>query len=152
MAYKLVLPSSYNGMKYIWNVSDTVGDQPSCVNNPNDVDLVALLLGGAIRSMDLGKKIHPSCRQAFEVNGKMDINIAYWIRLGNGLHKKELSQKDAGILSRAKKSTFNNGDTWTIVKLNYTMFLYMKSTWEDFPNHPQCPARLRNELLNKTSP
>jgi hypothetical protein len=152
MAYRLDLPSPYFGMKYIWNVSEHVGDQPSCQNNSTDVDLVALLLGGAIRAMDLGKKLHPSCRQPFEVNGKMDINIAYWIRLGNALHKKQLSQSDAGIISRAKKSAFYSGDTWTIVKLNYTMFLYMLSTWEDLPNHPQCPSALRNELLTKTSP
>lgn len=152
MAYKFELPSPYFGMKYIWNVSDTVGDQPTCVNNATDVDLVALLLGGAIRAQDLGKKLHPSCRQPFEVNGKMDVNIAYWIRLGNALHDKKLSSSEAGVLSRAKKSTFYNGDTWIIVKLNYTMFLYMKSTWEDLPNHPQCPTKLRSELLNKTAP
>ncbi|HKX83622.1 MAG TPA: hypothetical protein VJL58_05315 [Pyrinomonadaceae bacterium] len=152
MAYRFDLPTPYFGLKYIWNVSDTVGDQPSCKNNPTDVDLIALLLGGAIRATDLGSHIHPSCRQPFQVNGKMDINIAYWIRLGNALHKKELSQSDAGIISRAKKSSFFNGDTWTIIKLNNTMFLHMRSTWEDLPNHPQCPPALRKELLTKTSP
>jgi len=152
MAYKLEFTTPFHEMKYIWNISDTVGDSPSCQNNSTDVDLVALLLGGSIRAKDLGKHLHPSCRQPFEINGKMDVNIAYWIRLGNALHDKKLSYGDAGILSRAKKSTFYSGDTWTIVKLNYTMFVYMRSTWDDLPNHAQCPANLRQELLTKTTP
>src|SRR5687767_6888165 len=107
MAYKLELPSSYFGMKFIWNISEHVGDSPTCPNKATDVDLVALLLGGAIRAMDLGKNIHKSCHQAFQVNGQMDVNIAYWIRIANNLHKKKLDQAESGILSRAKKSTFN---------------------------------------------
>lgn len=69
----------------------------------------------------------------------------------NVLHKKHLSVTEAGVLSRAKKATYNS-ETWSIVKLNYTMFLHMRETWKDLPNHPQCPVALKDELLNKTSP
>lgn len=81
MAYRLVLPTPYYGIEHIWNISDLVGDQPGCRNAPTDVDLVALLFGGSIRSQDLGAKLHPSVQQAFLINGKMDVNIAYWIRI-----------------------------------------------------------------------
>ncbi len=152
MAYRLNFSSPLNGMTHIWNVSDTVGDLTTCKNNPTDVDLVALLLGSFIRSLNIGRAIHQSCHQPFLVNGSMDINIAYWIRAMNVQHTKKLDWGESGIISRAKKSTFNSGDTWSIVKLNIGMYLHMRPHWETFPNHPQCPPALKKELLTKTSP
>lgn len=153
MAYRLDFSKPLYGMTHIWNISDQVGDQPSCRNNPTDVDLVALLIGGFIRSIDAGSGIHSSCRQQFLVNGNMDINIAYWIRIVNARHSKKLSLEESGIISSATKSLFYSGlDTWSIVRLNLMMYKYMRSIWDDFPNHPQCPANLKKELQTKTSP
>lgn len=151
MAYRLNFSNPYGGMSYIWNISNHVGDQPSCQNNPTDVDLVSLLLGAFIRIFEAGAGIHPSCRQPFNVNGSMDINIAYWIRVINSQHVKKLGLSEMGIISPATKATYGS-DTWSIVKLNRLMFDKLPEVWRNLPTHYQCPPQLKDELLNKTSP
>jgi hypothetical protein len=151
MAYKMTFSSPYNGMPFIWNISDQVGDRTSCRNNPTDVDLVALLLGAFLISVVNKDLVHPDCQQNFLINGKMDPNIAYWIRAANSERSERFSFGEEGIISRARGRYYSDG-TWTIVKLNQTMRAHMKWGWENLPGNPLCPPALATELLNKTSP
>jgi len=153
MAYKLNLSRPYHGMSHIWNVSDQVGDPTKCRNNPTDVDLVSLLIGAYIRfGGGDPPKMHSACKQPFLVNGQMDVNVAFWIRLLNySSHGRGMSWTDGGIISRARKANYSNG-IWSIVRLNYVLSSKNRPLWEDFPNHAQCPPLLKRELLSKTSP
>ncbi len=152
MAYKLILPRPYQTLTHIWNVSDRVGDLAVCKNNPTDVDLVALLIGAYIFKVVETKHMHPDCKTPFLVNGKMDINIAYWIRVVNRTHhNRRLKFDDEGIISRAKRATYGTG-TWSIVGLNLAIKKHHPDLYERFPHHAQCPPALKQELLDKTSP
>ena len=148
MAYRLNLSTPYEGMSFIWNISAQVGDSTSCQNNPTDVHLVTMLLGAWITSVH--PSIHPSCRQAFEGDGRMTINKAYWIRAANSQHTQDLSFSEAGIISPARPRGIYGQHAWSIVRFNYTMRSQMRTDWENLPNHRQCTPALRAELLNNT--
>ena len=148
MAYKMMLSRPYDGMSSIWNVSAHVGDAPSCPNNSADVDLVKVLLGEWIRIVQ--PSIHTSCREVFRVNGQMDINAAYWIRVMNTNHTQSIGFVDAGIISPAQAANYGN-DTWSIVRLNRVLHHRAIDVWQNLPNHPQGNGALRS-ALSRTSP
>ncbi len=148
MAYKLNLTTPYNGMSYIWNVSNHVGDARSCMNASTDVDLVKILIAEWIRVVQ--PTCHPSCREEFRINGQMDVHTAYWIHAANAQHSRRYEFAEEGTISPARGSSFG-GDTWSIVKLNYTLKTRALDVWQDLPNHRSVSPALRAEL-GRTSP
>ncbi len=135
-------------MSHIWNVSSHVGDAQSCQNTASDVNLVKILLAEWIRFVN--PSIHQSCREVFLINGQMDINTAYWIRVMNTNHASHLSFVDAGIISPAQGSSYGN-DTWSIVRLNNAMNHSNHAGWLDLPNHSHATPDLR-AALGRTTP
>ena len=118
MAYKMILSAPYNGMSHIWNVSNVVGDGTNARNEATDVDLVKILLAEWIRIDQ--PPIHQSCRQTFAVNGQMDINTAYWIRIANISNNQRMTLVQQGKIDPARGSSFGS-QTWTIILLNQTI-------------------------------
>lgn len=60
MAQRLHLRRPYHGLRFIWDVSEHVGDTTSCPNRATDVSLVKILIGETIRGPgELGEP-HPS--------------------------------------------------------------------------------------------
>jgi hypothetical protein len=145
MASKLTLKQPYQGMSFIWNVSEHVGDNTSCPNRTTDVDLVKILLGETIRGRPPGW-LHGACRSPLVVNGLMDAYTAYWIRIFNGGHDKSAAIADAGIISPARGASLSPSDSWTIVKLNWAFKQANARGWAELPNHPQVKATLKAEL------
>ncbi len=148
MAYKKILNAPVQGMSFVWNVSRPVGDHVTSPNVPTDVDLVKLLIAEVIRIRQPGW-FNPALRQGFVINGQMDMNTAYWIRYFNGDHVRRLKRNEAGIIDPALGGTYGH-DTWTIVKLNWSLRQGNPTLWNDLPNHPQVNAALRAELQNTT--
>ena len=144
MASKLLLNRPVDGMTFIWNVSEHVGDNVSCPNQPTDVDLVKILLGETIRA-GAPSWVNRSLRVAFQVNGQMDVSLAYWIRAFNDQQGSALSARQAGIISPARGASYG-GDYWTIFKLNVLLKRTAPNVWQDIPNHRSSNAALRSEL------
>ena len=143
MASKLQLgPSS--PMPFLWNVSYHVGDNMSCQNQPTDVDLVKLLIVETIRGNNLSW-VNRALRVPFQIDGRMDVNLAYWIRALNDEMGARLSPRQAGIISPARGTSYGP-DLWTIVKLNGLVREVAPGVWQDLPNHPNASAQLRREL------
>jgi hypothetical protein len=133
-------------MQFIWNVSEHVGDHTSCANRPTDVDLVKILIGEAITARR-PTWLHQSLRMHFLVNGTMDVQTAYWIRVFNADHDPRLPQTRDGIISPARGSSYaSQSDTWTIFKLNWAVRQANATLWANLPNHPQAKPALRAEL------
>jgi hypothetical protein len=145
MAYKMALTPAWQGMSFIWNISSHVGDHPTCPNNATDVDLVKVLIAEWVRIVQPG--VHPSCREPFVLNGRMDINTAYWIRAINASHQQRLDFQAEGIFSPARSGS----NTWSIARLNLTLKNRAPNVWNDLPNHPSANAALR-AALQRTSP
>jgi hypothetical protein len=78
MAAKLQFTRPVDGMNFIWNVSQHVGDTISCPNQPTDVDLVKILIGESIRVRQISW-VNQALRIPFQINGQMDMTIAYFI-------------------------------------------------------------------------
>jgi hypothetical protein len=145
MASKLQLSSPVSGMNFIWNVSQHVGDNVSCPNQPTDVNLVKILIAETIRP-NPPSWINRSIRIPFTVNGQMDIALAYWIRAFNDQQGSALSPRQAGIISPARGASYGRG-YWTIVILNSLLKQVAPSVWQDIPNHRSASPQLRSELL-----
>jgi hypothetical protein len=144
MASKLQLRSPVDGMSFIWNVSQHVGDNISCPNQPTDVDLVKILIGETIRA-NAPSWINRSLRIPFVVNGQMDIALAYWIRAFNDQQGSALASRQAGIISPARGASYGR-DYWTIFKLNSLLKRVAPGVWQDIPNHRSASPQLRREL------
>jgi hypothetical protein len=143
MASKLQLgPGS--PIPFIWNVSCHVGDSVSCPNQPTDVDLVKLLIVETIRGNSLSW-VNSALRVPFQIDGRMDITLAYWIRALNDEMGARLSPRQSGILSPAQGLGYGAG-LWTIVKLNGLCREVAPGVWQDLPNHRSATAQLRREL------
>ena len=143
MASKLQLgPSS--PIPFIWNVSHHVGDSVSCQNQPTDVDLVKLLIAETIRGNRLSW-VNRALRVPFQIDGQMDLALAYWIRAFNDEIGARLSPRQAGIISPARGASYG-GDLWTIVKLNGLLREVAPGVWQDLPNHRNASPQLRREL------
>ena len=145
MASKLQLSTPVDGMDFIWNVSEQVGDNISCQNQPTDVNLVKILIAETIRP-NPPSWVNRSLRIPFRVNGVMDIALAYWIRAFSDRQGSALSSQQAGIISPARGASYGR-DYWTIVKLNSLLKHVAPNVWQDIPNHPNASAQLRLELL-----
>ena len=144
MASKLQLSRPVEGMSFIWNVSQHVGDNISCQNQPTDVDLVKILIGETIRPNPPSWIIR-SLRIPFIVNGQMDIALAYWIRAFNDQQGSALAARQAGIVSPARGASYGR-DYWTIFKLNALLKQVAPGVWQDIPNHRSASSQLRSEL------
>ncbi len=149
MAHKLTLQGNAD-LPFIWNISQHVGDSPSCANQATDVLLVKILLGEWIRVAQ--PSIHPSCQEPFLASAGMNLRVAYWIRAANNTHEiagtgamANLSWSENGVLSPAQGSAFG-ANTWTIVRLNQFLKNRANSVWQNLPSHPLCTGALRAEL------
>lgn len=152
MAHKLTLQNSPN-MPFIWNITQHVGDAPSCQNLPNDVLLTKILIGEWLRVAQ--PNINAACREPFEVSAGMNIRVAYWIRAVNEAHTTagtgaaaSMGWAAKGILSPARGASFGNGNQWTIFRLNMALFERARPVWDNLPNHPNCSGALAQELAN----
>lgn len=148
MAYKMILSAPYNGMSHIWNVSNNVGDGTNSINEATDVDLVKILLAEWIRLEQ--PPIHQSCRQTFAINGQMDINTAFWIRVANIGNNPSMTGLQQGKIDPARSSSFGS-QTWTIVLLNLALKNRAPRVWNDLPNRATSNPAL-TAALQRTTP
>ncbi|MEZ5344593.1 MAG: hypothetical protein R2681_03460 [Pyrinomonadaceae bacterium] len=147
MAHRLQLDRPYRGMNFIWNVSQQVGDHINCQNTSTDVELVAILSAELIRAVRPAW-VHPSVQQGFHTDGRMDVNLAYWIRIFNTDIHRNMQSWQEGIVSPARGTSWGGGERqiWTIVKLNANLFERNRNLWQNIPTHPNASPALRNEL------
>ena len=145
MAHRMTLSQPLNGMTFIWNVSQHVGDSNACPNRPTDVNLVKILIAEWIRAQP-PTWINAAMRVPFVVDGQMDPVTAYWIRILNAEHVRELPADRAGIISPAGRPRISSRDTWTIVKLNERVRQANLQTWTNIPIRPNGNPALRAEL------
>lgn len=144
MAAKLQFTRPVDGMNFIWNVSQHVGDNISCPNQPTDVDLVKILIGESIRVRQISW-VNQALRIPFQINGQMDMTIAYFIRAVNADERSPLSLKESGIISPARGASYG-GNYWAIFKLNYVLKQNAPNVWQNLPSHQNVSSALRREL------
>ncbi|MGB7220319.1 MAG: hypothetical protein WBD07_16085 [Vicinamibacterales bacterium] len=130
-------------LPFIWNVSQQVGDNVSCQNQPTDVDLVKIIIIEIIRGNHVSW-VNRAVRDPFVIDGRMDIVLAYWIRALNDEMRAVLPARQAGIVSPARGASY--GQYWTIVKLNGLLKEVAPAVWQDLPSHPSASPQLRSEL------
>ncbi len=131
-------------MNFIWNVSQHVGDNISCQNQPTDVDLVKILIVESMRPRP-PMWVHPRVRVPFVIDGRMDIALAYWIRVFNDIRGSKLATEQSGIISPAHAASFGP-DLWTIVKLNAIVKQVAPDVWLNLSSNPSLSPQLRREL------
>ncbi len=144
MAARLNFNRPIDGMNFIWNVSQHVGDNTSCANRPTDVDLVKILIGECIRARPINWVNH-TLRTPLLVNGEMDMTLAYWIRALSANENSPLTAIESGIISPARGAGYGR-NYWTIFKLNYVLHQNAPNVWQNIPNHRNTKPALRNEL------
>ena len=144
MASKLQLRNPMDGMHFIWNVSQHVGDNISCQNQPTDVNLVKILIAEIMR-VQPPAWVNRSLRIPFEMNGQMDFATAYWIRLFCDRNESHLPYEQKGIISPARSASYGR-DYWIIVKLNELLRRTAPNIWSNLPDRPNGSPQLRSEL------
>ncbi len=148
MAWKMQLNSPYEGMAFIWNISQHVGVVGECLNQRDDLELVQRLI------IERYKVAPSKTRRATGIgwlniaNGVMDTQTAFEI-LWQGDTAKPL--KDALKISPARGGNVDyGGGLWTIAYLNYRLHKSAPQVWANFPDI--CSPTLRTALLTKFSP
>jgi hypothetical protein len=148
MAYKMKLATPYNGMPFIWNISQKVGVSDSCENLRDDVELFQRIV--LIRNKYPRKTLRPATINDLTIaTGEMDTQTGYEIFWANA---PAMTIQDAQILSPAKNGqvSYGGGGIWKIVYFNYKLFTLNKNEWEKLPD--TCSAPLKLALTTKTSP
>ena len=134
-------------MPFLWNVSQRVGGDPSCVNLPTDVELVKFLMNLAVRSWTPYGNVGPK----ITLNSTFDAVVGYWI-FRHQLSTKNNPHTIDGIVSPARNGLYYGPNAaWVIATLNVFAMREDKATWAGLPNNPQISASLRRELSTATS-
>jgi urea transporter len=144
MASKLLLSRPAFDMNWIWNVSQNVGDDISCPNQPTDVELVKILIAETMRPGP-PQWVHPSLRVPFVLNGQMDITLAYWIRVFTHSQRSLRSTAPAGIISPARGASSGSYND-TIFKLNGLLIGVAPGVWANISSRLSASPQLRSEL------
>jgi hypothetical protein len=139
MAHRLNLAAPFAGMSFIWNIDSKVGTQVTEPNNPDDVALVQLLLGIALRGGS-GGSAAPGCKSPPNVTSQMDHATGYWIYFAQVEARKPA---DGNLSPSGKVATQDR----LICRLNGLAFQAARQEWDNLPNHPQCPPLLKAKLL-----
>jgi len=140
MAFRMNFAAPVYGMPYMWNISGSVGTESSEANRPTDVRLVKLLTTLALALPGAAAKCVPGCRVVPTINDMMDQAQGFWIYFS----QVEGKWPTDGKVSVAPKFA---SDAYYIVRMNLTLFHNARAQWEAVPDHPQCGAALRAELL-----
>jgi hypothetical protein len=144
MAYTMKLLSPYQGMKFIYNITGKVGLEEDNANFPTDVELVQHLI-----AQRLQVKPYRGLRSFSppRVHGTMDEVTAMHV-FCNG--NPPGTMEDALCISPARNGQATYGESiWTIVWMNYKLFLHNRQAFDDLPSKV---SPMLKQQLSKTTP
>jgi hypothetical protein len=145
MAQLMKLTIPYDGMPFIYNISQKVGVFKENPNLNQDVELVQFLLSKRIAVAPYKKlKSFP----APAVTGALDAGTVVQMFLASDF---EEPAKYAAEISPARdgKVKYDGVHYWTIAYLNWKLFKVDKATWENLPNlvSPALKAQLAGPIM-----
>ncbi len=146
MAYKFMLKQPFEGMTFLWNVSDKVGCKTECPNRATDVELVKFLVRESLKSPF--HRLSASCKTpAIMMNGSFDAVLGFWIYA----YEDFPGATSDGIVSPARGASYSAGELWLITYLNGTVHKTAPDLWAGLDKNQQISQALRTEL-QKTTP
>ena len=146
MAYKFMLKQPFEGMNFLWNVSDKVGCKTECPNRATDVELVKFLARETIKGPF--HRFSAACRNPpLTMNGSFDAVLGFWIYA----YEDYPGATSDGIVSPARGSTYAPGEMWLISYLNARVHKLSPDLSAGLDQNQQISQALRTEL-QKTTP
>ncbi len=146
MAYKFMLKHPFEGMSFIWNVTDKVGSKAECPNRATDVELVKFLVRETLKGPF--HRLSVSCKNPpITMNGSFDAVLGFWIYA----YEDFPGATSDGIVSPARGTTYAAGEMWLIAYLNGRVNKLSPDVWASLDKNPEISQALRTEL-QKTTP